>query len=70
MNKEIIKSHLEKMDEVLDSIYDIAYFLNKICESDFTADCANHLYILTNLLNEKLEKIDDIEFELKKHCLN
>ena len=60
------KTYFEKLDEVLDSIYDISYLLNIICESDFTKDCANHLYILTNLLNINLDKVDDILFDIKK----
>ena len=66
MDKKQIKENFEKFDEILESVYDISDFLNIICSSDIVNDCANHLHILTILLNEKLEKIDDAELELKK----
>lgn len=70
MNRELAKQKFEEQEEILDNISDILNLLNKICESDFVGDCANYLYILTNIMQKNMNKLDDIQFAIKHLCLD
>lgn len=70
MEKQDVNQILEQMEEELGRVSDIVKLLDTISETGYMAEIAQYIYIITHLLDKKIDNIETLRIKLRIACVN